>query len=137
MLQRLTYVSKAAAAFDVDAVVDAAAKSNMARGITGVLFAGEQTFLQVLEGPRDAVSALFLKIANDVRHTDIILVEALSIEGACYPDWGMNIVADANKTRALWTTSDMGDFEPHKMTARAITDFVRAATFELMSQQTR
>ena len=70
MLVRLLYASRAAEPIDAD---DAAARSckrpkahNPAHGITGVLcFCASGIFLQVLEGGRDAVNALYNRIARD------------------------------------------------------------------------
>ena len=43
-------------------------------GITGVLCHGGDVFMQVLEGGRDAVNALYNKIVRDARHHDVALL---------------------------------------------------------------
>jgi hypothetical protein len=133
MLQRLTYISRTLGHLDIAPLIRTAAASNQKCGVSGLLLYDNNMVLQVLEGPRQAVSPLFLRIAADPRHSDVTLVDARSIDQPCYPQWGMTLLGDALKTRALWSSDDGAPFNPFEMRAQAIGDFVRLATFELLS----
>ncbi len=56
---------------ELAALVEASRVSNAKQGITGILLHVEDTFFQVLEGPREAVDALYAKILADPRHKRI------------------------------------------------------------------
>ena len=45
--------------------------NNQRHGITGILLHVQGTFFQVLEGPQEAVEALYAKILLDPRHTKV------------------------------------------------------------------
>ncbi|MGI8724923.1 MAG: BLUF domain-containing protein [Methyloceanibacter sp.] len=53
-------------------ILAAARRSNARDGITGALICREDLFLQMLEGPRDVVTATFARILRDDRHTEIV-----------------------------------------------------------------
>lgn len=136
MLQRLSYFSRTVGGpIEMKHLVANAARKNHALGVTGLLLAQGDFFIQVLEGPRPRVSSLFLRIAQDARHTEVTLVEACGVLQASYPDWGMSLFGSIPKSAALWPASS-GNFDPTQMTSRAISDFIRLATFELLPQQT-
>ncbi|MGY6532584.1 BLUF domain-containing protein [Glycocaulis sp.] len=80
-LTRLIYHSRAS--FQAEAgtlseelarILSAGLKNNPPLGLTGVLAVDGDRFIQVLEGPRRAVSSTFRRIAADKRHHDVILV---------------------------------------------------------------
>ena len=92
MLVRLMYVSRAVAAAEQDPLMAILRKSkayNPAAGITGVLCLSQGIYLQVLEGGRGAVNALYLRIATDVRHTDIELLSFEEIAERRFGGWSM------------------------------------------------
>lgn len=95
-IYRLLYKSRArfdCDAADVDAFVDdivtKAQKANAKRNVTGVLAHMDGTFIQVLEGPADAVEAVFERICRDTRHTDLQLVEFTANEARSFGGWAM------------------------------------------------
>lgn len=93
---RLIYRSICSNAFlpneDLRELVRRSAENNRAAGITGLLLLSGDRFLQVLEGPSDAVNRLFGRIIRDPRHHDIELI-AFEQTGATYfDDWGMHLV---------------------------------------------
>jgi hypothetical protein len=45
--------------------------------------------VQVLEGPRDAVEALYDRILKDDRHEGIVTLQKCEIETARFPNWNM------------------------------------------------
>lgn len=101
-------------------------------GVTGLLLQENGVILQVLEGPRAAIAPLFLRIAADQRHFDVTLIEVRPIDELCFPRWGMTLLDGTLKTRALWASHGEAGFDPFAMPARAISDFVRLASFNLI-----
>ena len=104
MLVRLLYASRAAAAIDQDALVAILRKSkanNPTVGITGVLCFSEGIFLQVLEGGRSAVNALYRRIVADPRHTDVELLCYEEIGERRFAGWSMGQVNMSRLNPAL------------------------------------
>jgi hypothetical protein len=95
-LVRLTYVSQAAAPLSEPAlqrIVERARQHNRANGLTGALLDYGGRFLQVLEGPADAVHATFRRIAADPRHRRIVTVEYVGVPARQFSHWAMRHVA--------------------------------------------
>jgi len=97
MLVRLLYASRAADSVNADALAAILKKSkenNAATGVTGVLCFcfNAHVFLQVLEGSRDAVSALYNRIAQDPRHREVVLLSYEEIGERHFSSWSMGQV---------------------------------------------
>jgi hypothetical protein len=69
-----------------------ASERNAEDGITGLLVLSGNTFLQALEGPAKAVTALFARIASDKRHSQIELVTFEPSVDPLFDDWRMRLV---------------------------------------------
>ena len=65
---------------------------NAARGITGILLYQDGSFLHLIEGPEEAADALFAKIGNDSRHTEVTLISRRDIAARNFADWEMGFV---------------------------------------------
>jgi hypothetical protein len=92
MLQSLVYMSSAAEPFDDDAlegVLEHARSRNTADGLTGLLVHRNGRFMQLLEGPYDAVLATYQRILADDRHDDVRLLAEESIHTRRFPEWSM------------------------------------------------
>ncbi|NQV78984.1 MAG: BLUF domain-containing protein [Alphaproteobacteria bacterium] len=74
---------------------------NKARGITGIVVHHEGSFLQVIEGKGDVVSALFDTIRNDPRHDAVALLSRKSIAHREFGDSSMAFVDTAGKAGDL------------------------------------
>ncbi len=95
-LVRLTYVSQAAAPLSEPALqrlLDRARHHNLANGLTGAMLDYGGRFLQVLEGPAEAVDATFRRIAADPRHRRIVNVERVAVQSRQFSHWAMRHVA--------------------------------------------
>ncbi len=66
---------------------------NERNNITGMLLYCDGHFIQVLEGSRETVTALFAKIQADERHTMVQKLIEATIEHRCFPDWSMGFHA--------------------------------------------
>ncbi|MFJ3035663.1 BLUF domain-containing protein [Curtobacterium pusillum] len=92
MLQSLVYMSSAAEPFDDDAlegVLEHARSRNTADGLTGLLVHRDGRFMQLLEGPYDAVLSTYQRILADDRHEDVRLLAEESIHTRRFPEWSM------------------------------------------------
>ena len=62
---------------------------NTALGVTGVLILRGNIFLQTLEGPANAVNALFSSIRQDKRHHNIYVLLNEPLQERRFGDWAM------------------------------------------------
>jgi hypothetical protein len=95
MLVRLMYASRATDTISQEALHAILRKSvanNPGAGVTGVLCFSGKIFLQVLEGGRLPVSALYNKIAQDPRHRDVVLLSYDEISERSFAGWAMGQV---------------------------------------------
>ena len=104
MLVRLLYASRAKAPLTpevIDTILQVSRKANPTTGITGLLCHSGDIFMQVLEGGREEVSALYNRIANDPRHTDVILLRYEEIAERRFASWSMGQVNLARVNPAI------------------------------------
>ncbi|MBO0664500.1 BLUF domain-containing protein [Jiella sp. MQZ9-1] len=119
-LYRLAYVSKPAptlAPSDVAAIAAAARRRNPALDVTGLLIHEFSRFIQLLEGPIDALETLMTAIIADPRHHDIRIFLQQSAETRSLSRW------------ILWT-----DFDRMALTAEEMEvheEIVRGALASL------
>jgi hypothetical protein len=95
MTVRLLYVSRSAGPQTTTvtrSILEKAQAHNSAQGITGVLCQGQGFFIQVLEGERSRVNALFRRIAADPRHKDVELLQYEEIQKRQFDKWSMALV---------------------------------------------
>ena len=95
MLVRLLYASRAQGELTpefIDAVLASSRRNNGSLGVTGLLCHSGETFMQVLEGGREAVNQLYRRICSDTRHTDVILLHYEEITERRFSSWTMGQV---------------------------------------------
>ena len=95
MLVRLMYASRTTEAFkpeSLSAILKKSTANNPSVGVTGVLCSSGEVFLQVLEGGRSQVSALYNRIATDPRHRDVVMLSYEEIEERSFAGWAMGQV---------------------------------------------
>jgi Sensors of blue-light using FAD len=80
---------KRASASDWQSILASARRYNPGHGITGALFCDGLNYVQVLEGEANIVDALFLRINDDPRHDDVVLLAREPIEARMFADWAM------------------------------------------------
>ena len=97
-LHRLVYASAFGAALpasvsdqdhEIGEIIRASIRNNREVAITGLLLVREPWFVQVLEGPAEAVTATYQRIANDPRHRDIAVIESGPAPARQFSDWNM------------------------------------------------
>ncbi len=106
MLVRLMYASRAGASVDADAlaaILRQSKENNPRSGVTGVLCfcSNARIFLQVLEGGRGAVSAVYNRIAQDARHAEVVLLSYEEIGERSFASWSMGQVNMSRLNPAL------------------------------------
>lgn len=92
---RLLYCSQAkpeANQETVEAILLASRKNNRACDITGVLIHGGGMYMQVLEGPEQAVLRTYVKILGDKRHTDSRIIHITPAKDRLFKNWTMGVI---------------------------------------------
>ena len=97
MLVRLLYASRSATEIDeplIASILEHSRKYNLEHGITGILCTASpgNVFLQLLEGGRVAVNALYGNIVRDPRHLDVTLLDYAEIPERRFASWRMGRV---------------------------------------------
>lgn len=85
----------------IAAIVDLSRAANAAADLTGALLFEAGTFMQVLEGPINAVEATFERICGDLRHRRVRLLEFAVAEDRIFGAWGMARVAPGSELAEL------------------------------------
>ena len=125
MLVRLMYASRATAALDqeeVHAILRQSRTHNPPLGVTGVLCVcpASRIFLQVLEGGRGPVNALYHRISADRRHTDVELLSYEEITERRFAGWSMGQVDMSRLNPALLLKhSEKPVLDPYALPASA------------------
>jgi Sensors of blue-light using FAD len=81
-------------------ILSVARRNNARDDITGALICRADLYLQMLEGPRAAVTATFQKIMADDRHLDVVLIGCGDIKTRMFPRWSMK---DDPASSWMWT----------------------------------
>jgi hypothetical protein len=129
MLVRLLYVSRAADKMvdgSIEAILQQARRNNPDLGVTGVLCHGGDMFLQVLEGGRDPINALYNRIACDRRHREVTLLHYEEILERRFSGWTMGQVNLSKvNSSTLLKYSERIPIDPYVLSGRisaALTD---------------
>ncbi|HSK38858.1 MAG TPA: BLUF domain-containing protein [Arenibaculum sp.] len=102
MLTCLVYGSTAVAPLTEDELLELLRRSrrdNQAADITGLLLYMGGSFMQALEGDRQAVQDLYERIRRDRRHTGVTTLIRFSVPGRAFSDWSMAF-GDMDRLRA-------------------------------------
>ena len=70
-------------------ILSAARRNNRANGITGALICQQDMYIQLVEGPDEAIDALYQRILADDRHTEVKLAMSAEVEERMFPEWDM------------------------------------------------
>ena len=125
MLVRLLYASRALESVDAEAlsaILKTSKERNTAVGVTGVLChcGAARIFLQVLEGGRGPVSALYNRIAQDPRHRDVVLLSYEEIGERSFSGWSMGQVNMSRLNPALLLKySETAVLDPYSVSGQA------------------
>ena len=137
MLVRLLYASRATAAVTheiIESILASSREHNPALGITGVLCHGGDVYMQVLEGGRGPVNAMYNKLVRDPRHHDIALLHYQEVSERKFAGWTMGQVNLAKVNPSLLLKySDKPVLDPFAEPGRAsmalLEDLIATAQF--------
>ncbi len=123
MLVRLLYASRAAAPVTqeiIESILQQSRTHSPAHGITGSLCHGGDVYMQALEGGREAVNALYMKILRDTRHREVILLHYAEVPERHFAGWTMGQVnlSKVNPSMLL-KYSDKPVLDPFTVSGRA------------------
>lgn len=107
-LVRLIYASRPFGYDDLTltGILSIARALNARDDITGALICREDLYLQLLEGPPEAVTQTFARIARDDRHTEVTQLVRNGTDDRLFPDWAMR----HDPARSLmWSIEDVSN----------------------------
>ena len=116
---RLTYASRLNKPLKHDVlekIMAVSRRNNRKLGVTGALCHSPRGFLQILEGPADAVNELYNRIVKDPRHSRVTLLEYAKVPFREFENWSMAYVHTDEIAKALlhkYSTHHM--FDPFTM----------------------
>lgn len=87
-------------------ILSVARRRNAQDQITGALICRADLYLQMLEGPRNAVTATFHRIMSDDRHLNVALIGCIDIKTRLFPEWSMR---DDPARSWMWTQDQIAD----------------------------
>ena len=91
-LLQIIYISNLAVPFDdqmLASLLHKARAANIVNAVTGVLLHHQRCFVQCIEGPPETIDALFQRISQDSRHTNVIRLLRRNISERQFPNWSM------------------------------------------------
>ena len=88
----------------LNGILSISRRNNTRDGITGALVCRRDIYLQLLEGPTDAVEAAFLRIKGDDRHLALKRLWSGEVGDRIFPDWAMR---DDPARSWLWSEAEV------------------------------
>jgi hypothetical protein len=91
-MYRLLYVSTARQPIttsQLGAILGISRRNNARAGVTGLLVAGGNRFLQALEGQEAAVCETVERIRHDDRHFAVAVLSSGHVDERAFPNWSM------------------------------------------------
>ncbi len=85
-------------------ILSAARRNNPQLGITGALVCRQDLYLQLIEGPADAIDALYARICEDDRHANVELLLSEVATERLFPNWAM---LDDEAPSLFWSAADV------------------------------
>ncbi len=92
-LKRVIYVSEKTDSSDASLaqIIASSTKNNLETGVTGCLLSGSNSFLQLLEGPRQTIDRLYKMINADSRHKNVVMLTDEDIDDRLFASWSMKL----------------------------------------------
>lgn len=95
LLKSLTYTSRASLDLTANDLMDihqSARHLNALDGITGLLMFDGTRFLQIIEGPEEAIDSLVDRLRMDHRHGSLEIRDERFVEERSFAGWSMELV---------------------------------------------
>lgn len=87
---------------------------NTMHSIQGILLFHDNQFIQLLEGKKDDVKALYENIIKDERHYDVTLIGTQNIEKEEFKKWAMGYILNNSMSLKVIKKYFPSDFIPEK-----------------------
>jgi Sensors of blue-light using FAD len=88
----------------LDDILTTARVKNAQANITGALICRADLYMQMLEGPRQALTDTFARILRDDRHVEVRLVHCADTPERLFPQWSMR---DDPPQSWMWTQAEV------------------------------
>jgi hypothetical protein len=127
-LVRLVYYSRASREMslsDLKGILGTARDNNNSIDVCGMLCYDKLYFLQALEGERAVVNELYLDIADDPRHDDIVIIDYSEITEPVFPKWQMGYAGSSAQFLALLKDLGQKEFRPSDMSSTQAFNFLK------------
>lgn len=85
-------------------ILSSARRNNPRLDITGALICRHDVYLQLIEGPAEAIDALYARIVADDRHTNVELLLTEDVDARLFPAWAM---LDDEAPSLFWSAQDV------------------------------
>lgn len=128
---QIAYISSSRGPVDqalLNDILDVSRRNNVRCGVTGLLVSGGRRFLQVLEGPGQAVLTTYARIQADTRHRAFVLISCQPVAEPAFEQWSM-----AHRQSGLQVADDGLEAAVRALTAK-ITDPNLRAQFSGFAQ---
>lgn len=125
---RLVYCSKSYGELplmEIQRILEVARPANAQAQVTGMLAYEAPWFLQALEGDRDEVNELYLKIAEDPRHDQITLISYEIVEDRLFGAWQMGFAGSSAAFKQTLASCGHEHFEPLNMEQSQALQFLK------------
>ncbi len=88
----------------LDDILTISRARNRRDDITGTLICRADMYLQLIEGPEEALKATYARISADDRHLDIDLLVSRGVTARMFPKWAMR---DDPARSWMWTQAEV------------------------------
>ncbi len=88
----------------LDDILTISRARNARDDITGTLICRGDMYLQLIEGPPDAIAATFARISADDRHVEVDLLVSRPVSTRLFPKWAMR---DDPARSWMWTQEEV------------------------------
>ena len=100
-------------------------RNNPANGLVGALYFADGCFFQCLEGPAEAVDALYKRLPADPRHRDLTVLSREVIQQPSFANWSMKFVPNAAVVRQFLDRHKLPTFDPYAFNPTMLAEMVR------------
>ncbi|MEL6452978.1 MAG: BLUF domain-containing protein [Pseudomonadota bacterium] len=139
-LTRLVYYSQRnpSESLDAQALIETCKRNNKRMNLTGMLHYNGDHFLQVIEGGRVEVSALYHRISRDPRHANIILLSCMDARERIFPTWSMGLHQGMDeRARSIYLRYfSTDDINPETVNVDSLLDVLQDLSVELSPKLT-
>jgi len=95
-------------------ILQIARQNNQKNRLVGALYYGSGCFFQCLEGKKEDIDRLYVKLLKDPRHKDLRILVSEPIEKLGFSSWEMKFAAIDHEVRHFLRQHQLSKFDPYK-----------------------